>query len=106
VLNGRLPGQLKIILTIQDPKKTLPGTNKAQTYTGAFVEVMRPCHDGRINEIHGMIEVERWPEATGAQRRVLGSTRFYPMSTTLRSVHLIPASLKDDKIFFVNNYLD
>jgi hypothetical protein len=106
VLNGKLSGQLKIVLTIQDLEKTLPGTNEAQTYTGAFVEVIHPRHYGRINEVHGMIGVERWPEATGAQRRVLGSTRLYPMSTKLRSVHLIPASLKDDEIFFINNYLD
>ena len=106
VLNGRLPGQLKIIISVQDQERVIPGTRKFRRYTGAFIEVLRLRHADQVNEIHGMIEVERWPKSRAKDRRYLGNTRFYTMSTILRCVHLIPVSLQGDDIFYINNYFD
>lgn len=105
VMNGRLPGQLKIIISVLDQEHVCK--RRSRVYSGALIEVLRLRKGGEVHEVHGMIEVERWPKPIqDRQRRSLGNTRIYPMSTILRSAHLVPATLDGDDIFFINNYID
>ncbi|KAI9750296.1 MAG: hypothetical protein M4579_006529 [Chaenotheca gracillima] len=101
-LTGKLLGQLQVVLSVIDPDR-LGDDRKPVVYTGALVEIFRPCNKGKPSKTHGMVEVERWPESKAEVRRNLGRRRFYDMPTILRSAHVVPAS---GGKFFINNYID
>ncbi|KAI9840208.1 MAG: hypothetical protein M1837_001836 [Sclerophora amabilis] len=101
-LDGKLLGQLQLVVTIIDHERR-DALGKPHVYAGALVEIWHPRNRGLSLEIHGMVEVERWPESRARQPRNLGQRRFYGMSTILRSAHVIPAR---DKVSYVNNYID
>ena len=46
------------------------------------MEVLRPCYGGQVNEVPGMIKVERWPESTGRNRRTLRYTLLSSVNGT------------------------
>ena len=55
-LNGRLPGQLLIVVSVADLDQPIGfREGNHQTYTGAWIELLQPKNRGKPHEIHGMI---------------------------------------------------
>ena len=109
-LNGRIPGQLMLILTVADTYQPKPPGGKYPEYSGAWIELLEVRNKGLPHEVHGMVEVQR-KTAKGA--RVLGARRFYALSTIVRSVHIVPGAItgheletQKQQIFYVNNFVD
>ena len=120
VLGGRRLGQLQLIISVQDPERSIMITNddgiskrKPAIYTGALIDRLQILNSGRPHEIHGMVEARRCScqrspsEALcwSSRRRNLSCRRFYALENVIRSAHVIPTSAENDS-FYVNNYID
>ena len=120
VLGGRRLGQLQLIISVQDPERSIMITNddgiskrKPAIYTGALIDRLQILNSGRPHEIHGMVEARRCScqrspsEALcwSSRRRNLGCRCFYALENVIRSAHVIPTSAENDS-FYVNNYID
>ena len=67
--------------------------------------MMRLQHKGRAHAIHGMIEVEDFPNHMALGQG--GKIRCYDIQSIHRSVHAVPARLDDDsRLWYVNNFID
>ena len=100
-IQGKLIGQVQVIVTVQDPHK-LNKKYKPVTYCGALLELLRPRSKG-IDKTTGMLELQPWRNPTTTNLRMRGAIRFYDMSAILRSVHVVP---DDGTRYYVNNYAD
>ena len=106
-----LPGQLQICVSIRDVG-LVDAEEKGTLHYGALVKVFRLRGNGSPDQIHGMFEVEHWPESQARNPRNLNHCRFYEPSSITRSAHLIPATIGREaedtgpKIWYVNNYID
>ena len=106
-LNGKLIGQLQLVFTVVDTLHR-DEDDHYLNFSGAFVELLRLKNRGKYHDIHGMIELEKWPSTTNEQRRqrTLGAYRIYKMTNIHRSAHVVPASLDENGTFLLNNYID
>lgn len=104
-LQGRLPGQLLVIISIIDPSPGVPNDIPC-VYSGALIDVYTLRNQGRQNAQHGMIEAQRHPPNIDPTQRSLGYQRFYHLGLILRSAHLIAASDSQQNIFYINPYVD
>ena len=73
-------------------------------YTGVFINLLRLKNNGQVHSVHGMVEVEDWPQVHTQNPRNIGYRCFFDMSTILRSAHIIPTN--NTGIYYVNNYVD
>jgi hypothetical protein len=109
-IQGRMIGKSIMFITVMDVEvecgQVLGG--EAPRYYGAVLNMMRLRNKGRANAIHGMIEVEDFPDHTAPGRN--GKIRCYDIQTVHRSVHAVPAGLDDNndnkKLWYVNNFID
>ena len=104
VLDGRLLGQLQLIVTVVDPKRQ-NDKNKALKYTEALIELFKWRNGGRVNDTHGMFEVKKWPVSSSKHPRKLGPLRFYKIPTVISCAHLVPANALATE-FYVNNWVN
>ncbi len=102
-LDGKRVGQIQAIVSVIDDSRR-DGKGIPVRYTGAFVELLRLRNGGQPHKIHGMVEVEDWPQVRTSNSRDLGHRYFFDMSTILRSAHVIPAG--NAGTYYVNNYVD
>ena len=100
VFNGRLVGQLMVILTIEDPEFH-DVNGKHVRYCGALLDLLKPRNKGIPCHISGMVNLQRWPVDSTKNTRILKGKRFYSMPTIQRSVHVVPDGKNG---FFINNY--
>jgi hypothetical protein len=73
-------------------------------YTGVLIELLRLRDNGRVHDVHGMVEVEDWPQVRSQNPHNIGHRCFFDMSTILRSAHIIPTGTTG--LYYVNNYVD
>jgi len=102
-LSGRKVGQVQAIITIVDDSRHDSKGAPIQ-YTGVFINLLRLRNNGQVHGIHGMVEVEDWPQVRTQNPRNIGYRRFFDMSTILRSAHIIPTD--NTGLYYVNNYVD
>jgi hypothetical protein len=102
-LDGRKVGQVQAIITIIDNLQHDSKDAPVQ-YTGVLVELLRFRDNGRVHDVHGMVEVEDWPQVRSQNSRKIGHRYFFDMSTILRSAHIIPTGTTG--LYYVNNYID
>ena len=82
---------------------TLKG--KPVTYTGAIVEFYNWRNCGQVDEIYGMIGLEKMPFLTAENPKNLGAHRIIEISSVLRSTHVVSRD-QNKFVFDVNNYID
>ena len=58
-MEGKMVGQLQLIITVADPKRKNEQGNCVK-YLGALIKLLRFRNTGAINHRHGMVEVETW----------------------------------------------
>ena len=102
-LSGRKVGQVQAIVTVVDDSRRDSKGAPVQ-YTGVFVDLLRLRNNGQVHSVHGMVEVEDWPQVRTQNPRNIGHRCFFDMSTILRSAHIIPTN--NTGIYYVNNYVD
>ena len=103
---GKLPAQLKLLITVVDLEAYDESGTSRRRYYGALVKVLRLREGGRVHPVHGMLEAEMWPRSKARNPQLVGSLRFYDLSTVQRGIHVMPASLQNDGRFFINNNAD
>ncbi len=87
-----------------DPERFTP-KGKPVIYTGALVKLYNWRNCGQVNEIHGMIELEKMRASITENPRTLGAHRIIEIFSILRSAHVVPRD-QDKVVFYVNNYID
>jgi hypothetical protein len=102
-LSGRKVGQVQAIVTVVDDSRRDSKGAPVQ-YTGVFINLLRLKNNGQVHSVHGMVEVEDWPQVRTQNPRNIGHRCFFDMSTILRSAHIIPTN--NTGIYYVNNYVD
>src|SRR5580692_6023507 len=102
-LSGRKVGQVQAIVTVVDDSRRDSKGAPVQ-YTGVFVDLLRLRNNGQVHSVHGMVEVEDWPQVCTQNPCNIGHWCFFDMSTILRSAHIIPTN--NTGIYYVNNYVD
>jgi hypothetical protein len=103
ILDGRQVGQVQAIVTvIDDSRRDSKGV--PVHYTGAFIDLLHPKHNGHVHSVHGMVEVEDWPQMRSQNPCNIGHCCFFDMSTILRSAHVIPTG--NAGVYYINNYVD
>ena len=106
VLKGKCIGKLRLVFTIVDTEYSTQRIRPIK-YSGVLVELLKLRNSGRYHDIHGMIELEKWPEPNERVRtRTLGANRIYKMSSIHRSAHVVPANFEGGTTFLLNNYID
>jgi hypothetical protein len=103
MLDGRRVGQVKAIVTVIDDSRH-DSKGAPVYYTGAFIELLRLKRNGQVHSVHGMVEVEDWPQMLSQNPRDIGHRCFFDMSTILRSAHVIPTG--NAGVYYINNYVD
>jgi hypothetical protein len=102
-LSGRKVGQVQAIVTVVDDSRRDSKGAPIQ-YTGVFINLLRLKNNGQVHSVHGMVEVEDWPQVRTQNPRNISHRYFFDMSTILRSAHIIPTD--NTGIYYVNNYVD
>ena len=102
-LSGRKVGQVQAIITIVDDSRHDSKGAPVQ-YTGVFIDLLRLRNNGQVHSVHGMVEVEDWPQVRTQNPRNISHRCFFDMSTILRSAHIIPTNNLGS--YYVNNYVD
>jgi hypothetical protein len=72
-----------------------------------------PVFAGKLHEIHGIVEVQRYQDVAVRRKRNIVNQRFYAMENVLRSAHwhLVPTKSRNEAengsriVFYVNNYV-
>ena len=103
--DGKLPGQLQLILSVIDLKRQ-DAQGKPCRYYGALVELLQSKNTERPSDIYRMFKVKPWSKTQARNPRSLSYRRFYSLTTILRSAHLIPTSHLEKGAFYINNYVD
>ena len=105
-LSGMLPGKAQLIITVID-KERLNSQGRWLRYTGVLVDLLRLKDMGRVNDFHGMIEVEPWQQSLAKCQRSIGGRRIYDLSLVLRSAHIVPSKLgSEPQSFIINPWVD
>lgn len=104
VLDGRLLGQLQLIVTVFDPTRQ-GARGKAARHTGALVELFEWRRGGLVHETHGMFEVARQCPRASKNPRALGAMRFYEIPTIIHCAHLVPKDA-GNSVYYVNNWIN
>lgn len=106
-IQGRKIGRSILFITVKDVECGEVLDGEAPQYYGAILSMMRLRQKGRAHAIHGMIEVEDFPEHTAPKGGRNGKICCYDIQTVHRSVHAVPARLDDNnKLWYVNNFID
>ena len=97
-----------MICTVRDEERWDKLDQHHQEYCGALVNIMKFRNGARPHPIHGMLEVEPWPQTSSNPLTTINGLRFYEISKVVRSAHLIPAFTPPERItyFYVNNLVD
>ena len=103
LLGGKRVGQLQAIVTVIDHQRHNTNGTPVQ-HTGALINLLRLRHGGKVGGVHGMVEVEDWPQVCTQNPRDIGHRCFFDMSTILRSAHIIPSGKAG--VYYINNYVD
>jgi hypothetical protein len=103
LLGGKRVGQLQAIVTVIDHQRHNTNGTPVQ-HTGALINLLRLRHGGKVGGVHGMVEVEDWPQVRTQNPRDIGHRCFFDMSTILRSAHIIPSGKAG--VYYINNYVD
>ena len=102
-LDGRKVGQVQAIITVIDDSRHDSKGAPVQ-YTGVFIDLLHFRNNGQVHKVHGMVEVEDWPQVRTQNPRNIGHRYFFDMSTILRSAHIIPTD--SIGLYYINNYVD
>ena len=78
-----------LIVTVADPEQ-FTAKGKPIAYIGAFVELYKWRNRGQVQEIHGMVELDKWHASTAENFRNLGAHHIIKVSSVLRSAHVVP----------------
>jgi hypothetical protein len=110
-LNGQRVGHLRALIKVVDIDFPDLGIHdRRPEYCAALVDIHPLKNKGVPHPIHGIVEVTRGEVPTVDKPRALKGRRFYPLSTLIRSAHIIPASHnileKSTDLFYINNYID
>ena len=103
LLGGKRVGQLQAIVTVIDHQRHNTNGTPVQ-YTEALINLLRLRYGGKVGGVHGMVEVEDWPQVRTQNPRDIGHWCFFNMSTILRSPHMIPSGKAG--VNYINNYVD
>lgn len=106
-------GRLHMIFQVFDAKKGIesglrPKDDSLSIYTGVFVQLFKWRNNGMVHPIHGMAEVEHWPQNAGTTAQRAGRFRIYDISRVLHRAHILPRrsyTLTNDDVFLVNNWI-
>ena len=78
-LDGRKVGQIQAIVTIIDnlgyDSKDIP-----VQYTGVLIELLRLRNNGRVHDVHRMVEIEDWLQVRSQNPCNIGHQYFFDMS--------------------------
>ncbi len=102
--NGKLIGKLLLTVTVADPEQFTP-KSKPVIYTGTFVKLYNCRNRGQVNEIHGMIELEKMRTSIAENPRNFDAHRIIEISSFLHIAHVVPRD-QDKVVFYINNYID
>ena len=91
-----------IVTVVDDSQRDSKGA--PVQYTGALINLLRLRNNEQVHSVHGMVEVEDWPEVRTQNPRNIGHRCFFNMSTVLRSAHIIPTD--NTSVYYINNYVD
>ena len=102
-LSRRKVGQVQAIVTVVgDSRRDSKGA--PVQYTGVFINLLRLKNNEQVHSVHGMVEVEDWPQVRTQNPRNIGHRCFLNMSRLLQSAHIIPTD--NTGVYYVNNYID
>ncbi len=71
-----------------DPERFTP-KGKPVSYTGALVEIYNERNRGQVNEIHGMIELEKMHASIAENPHNLDAHRIIEIFSILRSAYVV-----------------
>ena len=91
-------------MPIADPER-FTTKSKPITYTRTFVELYKWRNYGQIDQIHGIVEFDKWHVSTAKNPRNLGAHCIIKISSIMHSAHVVPRD-QDMIIFYVINYID
>ena len=66
-MKGTRAARLELLLSVQDLNRT-DENGKYREYSGALLELFRPCDRGRVDPLNRMIKVESFPMNTVQNR--------------------------------------
>jgi hypothetical protein len=106
-------GRLDMIFQVFDTREDIEGrtifkADSISTYTGVFVQLFKWRSNGMVHPIHGMAEVEHWPQNDNPRTQRAGRFRIYDVSRVLHRAHVIPRrsfTSTNDDVFLVNNWI-
>ncbi|OCK99568.1 uncharacterized protein K441DRAFT_539950, partial [Cenococcum geophilum 1.58] len=72
-------------------------------YIGVLVNLLHLKDIGRVNDFHGMVEVEPWQRSLAKCQRSISGRHIYNLSLVLHSAHIVPLKLRlEPQSFFIN----
>lgn len=99
--DGKMVGQLLLVFTVRDKGvRSIRGGH--QYYTGAFIELLKWRNNGRVDPIHGMMEVEKWKINPASNPRKLNNRRVFLLLSIVQSAHMVSAG-PNPTHWYINN---
>ena len=87
--NRKQIGKLLLIVIVAD-LKWFRAKSKPIIYTGAFVELYKWKNRGQVNEIHGIVKLNKWHATIAENPRNLGAHCIIEVFLILRCAHVVP----------------
>lgn len=74
-------------------------------YTETFFEIYNWWNKRLVYEIHGIVELKKYPISKAKNPLNWRSKQFYKISEVLQTAHVMPRDT-DNNTFYLNNYID